>query len=217
MISSRSRILWLLPVMLLGALFTSACAGTLPADLPPGVELELGSAGSGMPARVEFTGLVEAMAPEAWTVSGQVVGITPQTEILGTIAVGDSVKVEAEVGPDGVLMAREIKPALGAGEAPAPEKDVFEFFGTLEAISADSWTISGHTFLITPGTEIGEGIVVGSVVKVEGSIGQGGAHTATEIELVDEMDEDDNSGDDHSGSDSEDEHDDDDDDSGQND
>src|SRR3989304_457809 len=118
MISSRSRVLWLLPVMLLGALFTSACAGTLPADLPPGVELELGSAGSGMLARVEFTGLVEAMAPEAWTVSGQVVGITPQTEILGTIAVGDSVKVEAEVGPDGVLMAREIKPALGAGRGP---------------------------------------------------------------------------------------------------
>jgi len=181
MISSRSRILWLFPVMLLGALFTGACAGTLPADLPPGVELELGSAGSGMLARVEFTGLVEAMAPEAWTVSGQVVGITPQTEILGTIAVGDSVKVEAEVGPDGALMAREIKPALGAGEAPAPEKDVFEFFGTLEAMAADSWTISGQVVAITVDTEIRGTFVVGDEVKVHVLVEADGTFTAVEI------------------------------------
>src|SRR3990170_3036901 len=142
MTSSKNRVLWLLPVMLLGALFTSACAGTLPADLPPGVELELGSAGSGMLARVEFTGRVEAMAPEAWTVSGQIVGLTPQTEIRGTIAVGDSVKVGDEVKvhalveADGSLTAIEISPASG------PEMDDFqegeiEFTALVEEIGAE--------------------------------------------------------------------------------
>src|SRR3972149_9969574 len=118
----RSRSLSLLPLVLRGAVFLGACAGSLPSDLPPGVDVELVNDASGLLARVEFAGRVEAMAPEAWAVSGQIVGITPQTEIRGTIAVGDAVKVEAVVGTDGALMARGIKPSLGAGGDPQPRE-----------------------------------------------------------------------------------------------
>jgi hypothetical protein len=118
----RSRSLSLLPLVLLGAVFLGACAGSLPSDLPPGVDVELVNDASGLLARVEFTGRVEAMAPEAWTVSGQIVGITPQTEIRGTIAVGDAVKVEAVVGSEGALMAREINPRSATGAFPSPRR-----------------------------------------------------------------------------------------------
>ncbi len=181
MFSSKSRTLGLLPVVVLGAVFLGACAGGIPAGLPPDLEMSLAEAGSGMLARVEFTGRVEAMAPEAWTVSGQAVGITAQTEILGTIAVGDQVNVEAEVGPDGVLMAREINPAPGAEQSPQPAPDTFEFFGTIEAMAADSWTVSGQVVAITLETEIRGTFAVGDEVKVHALVEADGSFTAVEI------------------------------------
>ena len=177
----RSRSLSLLPLVLLGAVFLGACAGSLPSDLPPGVDVELVNDASGLLARVEFTGRVEAMAPEAWTVSGQIVGITPQTEIRGTIAVGDAVKVEAVVGTDGALMAREINPSLGDGGIPEPEKDVFEFFGTIEGMGADAWTVSGQTVAVNAETEIKATFAVGDEVKVHALVEADGSLTAIEI------------------------------------
>jgi primosomal replication protein N len=180
--SRRAR--WLLPLMLAGAAFLGACAGPLPTDLselPPGVEVQLLSDSSGPHARVEFTGMVGAMAPEAWTVGGQVVGITPETEILGTIAVGDSVKVEALVGTDGVLLAREIRPVSRAEERPEPDKDLFEFTGTIEAMDATSWTVSGQAVAVNSDTEIKGAFAVGAEVKVHALVGADGSLTATEI------------------------------------
>jgi len=52
----RSRSLSLLPLVLLGAVFLGACAGSLPSDLPPGVDVELVNDASGLLARVEFRG-----------------------------------------------------------------------------------------------------------------------------------------------------------------
>jgi primosomal replication protein N len=173
--------LWLLPLMVVGAVFLGACAGPLPTDLPPGLEVELVSDSSGLLARVEFTGTVEAMAPETWTVSGQTVGITPDTEINGTIAVGDLVKVEGEVGADGVFLAREIMPVLGGGGQPAPEKETFEFFGTIEVMGPDSWTVSGQTVAVTAATEIKGTFVLGDEVKVHALIEADGSFTAVEI------------------------------------
>jgi hypothetical protein len=58
---------------------------------------------------VEFSGTVEAITPTSWTVSGRVITITPETEIKGTIVVGDMVQVDAFTASDGTLTAREIQ------------------------------------------------------------------------------------------------------------
>lgn len=59
--------------------------------------------------KVEFTGAVEAMAADMWTIGGKQVAVNADTEIKGTIVVGDMVKVEAVAATDGSLTALEIK------------------------------------------------------------------------------------------------------------
>ena len=61
---------------------------------------------------IEFTGLVEAIGPDSWTVAGRKLSISSQTEIKGSIEVGDMVKVHAYKSGDGTLSAREIEPVF---------------------------------------------------------------------------------------------------------
>lgn len=58
---------------------------------------------------IEFTGIVESILDDTWTVDGQVVHITPWTEIDDSPVVGDLVKVHAYIAGDGTLTAREIE------------------------------------------------------------------------------------------------------------
>lgn len=62
----------------------------------------------------EITGTVEILESSRWVVAGLQITINPQTEIKGMIQVGDLVKVHASPGLDGILIAREIEPALAA-------------------------------------------------------------------------------------------------------
>jgi len=56
----------------------------------------------------EFKGTIEAIAGNAVTIDGQTVLVTAQTEIEGSISVGDFVEVHAWA-QDGSLWAREIE------------------------------------------------------------------------------------------------------------
>jgi hypothetical protein len=139
----------------------------------PGHTPELGS-------EFEFAGVVETIGPDSWGVSGMTFGITPQTEIKGTIIVGDQVKIEALVGTDGSFTAREIKRANGSNHSPE-EGSELEFEGIVESIGPDSWTVAGKTLAITTHTEIEGTIVVGDTVKVEAVASPDGTLTAREI------------------------------------
>jgi len=57
----------------------------------------------------EWTGAVDAISGDTWTIGGVQVMVTASTEIEGNIAVGDVVKVEASQNDDGVWVAREIE------------------------------------------------------------------------------------------------------------
>jgi hypothetical protein len=57
----------------------------------------------------DFTGTVEPMSADSWVISGVTVLISSETEIEGDIAVGDVVKVEGTLNPDGSITAREIE------------------------------------------------------------------------------------------------------------
>ena len=58
---------------------------------------------------VEFTGRVESIGAESWTIAGQTIVVNPSTEIRGAPKVGDQVEVKARKAPDGTLIAERIK------------------------------------------------------------------------------------------------------------
>jgi len=93
-------------LMALFAILISACGGAAPADT---------SAGAGKPQAAEFTGVIEAINGDQWTVNGQVITVDPAILRDGPFAVGDTVKVEVEVQTDGsVVVTRVEAPAAAA-------------------------------------------------------------------------------------------------------
>jgi hypothetical protein len=123
----------------------------------------------------EFVGLVEQIDP--WVVSGIEIETRPWTEIQGEIALGDRVKVEGRLLPDGTWLADEIKPAdeeRGLG---------FEFVGTVQSV--EPWVVGGIPLAVNAQTEIQDPISVGDWVKVEGQILPDGTWLADEIKPLD--------------------------------
>lgn len=91
----------------LTAMLISACGGAA-----VGTET---SAGSGKPlaSLVEFTGVIEAIDGNQWTVNGQVITVEPSVLRDGPFEVGDTVKIEAEVQADGSLVVTRVEPPAG--------------------------------------------------------------------------------------------------------
>lgn len=88
------------------AVLVSACGGAMPAGSSAGSDKPLASL-------VEFTGVIEAIDGNQWTINGQTITVDPSVLNDGPFAVGDTVKVEAEVQADGsVVVTRVEAPAL---------------------------------------------------------------------------------------------------------
>lgn len=133
----------------------------------------------------EFTGVVEAINPDSWLVSGQTFAFTAQTEIKDNIVVGDLVKVHFVTNPDGTMTATEIERATAATPDPSATATADqEFTGKVEAFSPEAWTVKGQVFQVTPQTEIKDAIFLGDVVKVHYIANPDGSFTAREIELA---------------------------------
>ncbi|GAB4448145.1 MAG: hypothetical protein OHK0041_08360 [Anaerolineales bacterium] len=101
---------FLISVLLLGAYLLSACSGAAPISAPRQSDNAQGSQST----EVAFTGSVEAMDASQWTISGQVVGVEGAS-IDPNVKVGDIVKVEASVSPDGSIFALRIEASRPAG------------------------------------------------------------------------------------------------------
>lgn len=95
-------------VLTIGTLVLSACAA--------GVTAAPASVGSGkvkaMP--VAFVGTVESMAGDQWVISGTTVTVDPAVVRDGPFNVGDQVKVEGVLNPDGSFTVSRV-------EVPAPQ------------------------------------------------------------------------------------------------
>ncbi len=144
-------------------------------------------------AEFEFLGIVESMASDRWTISGQEVLITSETKINDTIVVGNPVKVEALVAADGSLTASQIELLDNQGNPS------FELAGIVESIAEGSWVVAGRTVLITPKTEIKQSISTGDFVKIEGVLTIDGSLVAREIELAENGDSNGNGNDNQNG------------------
>jgi hypothetical protein len=68
------------------------------------------------PVEVEFTGSVQAIDAAAWDIDGTTIGVNANTEIRGSIAVGQRVKVKALRQGNGQLIALQIEPIDGGSD-----------------------------------------------------------------------------------------------------
>jgi hypothetical protein len=134
-------------------------------------------------AEFDFTGAVDAMSIDQWTVAGRTFLVTAATEIKGSFAIGDLVKVHLVVGLDGSQVAREIE-APGGELEDAGEGSEVELVGLIDSISPEAWVIDGQTLAITSQTEIKGTLSVGDAAKVHILVGAGGSLTAREIEAA---------------------------------
>lgn len=101
----KKQIRFLFVAAALIAILINAC-GAVPAGSSVGSDKPLASL-------VEFTGVIEAIDGNQWTINGQTITVDPSVLRDGPFAVGDTVKVEAEVQADGsVVVTRVEAPAV---------------------------------------------------------------------------------------------------------
>jgi len=117
---------------------------------------------------VEVKGLVDAVAADSYTVSGLSFRFDALTIISGAPVVGDSVEVKALLLPDLTRYALKIEKTALPVTTPG-----FEFYGLVEAMAADMWTISGEQVQITPDSKVDAEIAAGDLVEVKGTIAAG--------------------------------------------
>jgi hypothetical protein len=87
----------------LAAMLLSACGGASQSAGEPA------GGGKGLASPVEFTGVIENMDGDQWTINGQVVTVDPSVLRDGPFNVGDPVKVEAQVQSDGSIVVTRIE------------------------------------------------------------------------------------------------------------
>jgi hypothetical protein len=113
---------------------------------PPAPEAAVAEAAG---SELEFTAPVDGMGPDVWSIGGLAVTIRVETEIAGNPKVGDLVRVQALLSPDG-LSARQIEVVGAAAQAvpagvPAPTDDEIEFVGPVAGIGSDTWVIGDRS------------------------------------------------------------------------
>lgn len=123
----------------------------------------------------DFTGVVETISPESWTVSGMTVKVTEITLLEEGLVVGDTVRVSGKILEDGKWEAARIVRALQGESA-------FELTGAVE--DKDPWKVAGITSETREWTQVEDGIGTGDLVRVQGRILEDGTWLAYSIELV---------------------------------
>ncbi|WP_412068783.1 DUF5666 domain-containing protein [Rubrivirga sp. IMCC43871] len=150
---------------------------------------------------VEVRGPIEALDEATVTVRGLAFALTAETEVdddlsLDALAVGDVVEIEGRYDGSG-LVAEEIE--VEDGRDDGYEDDEVEVEGRIEALADGEIVVAGLAFVVVSETEI-EGttfaaLTVGDRVEVEGLFDADDVLIATEIEIDDEDDGDDESDD----------------------
>ncbi|MDQ3023429.1 MAG: DUF5666 domain-containing protein, partial [bacterium] len=121
--------------------------------------------GGNYPQGPKLRGEIEAISDTSITVNGQTFEITDATHFrirgdrdadASEFEVGDEVQVTSFTDADGAGIALEIKlknnRGHGGGDDDDTSDDELEIEGDIEALTADSITVNGRTFLITVGT-----------------------------------------------------------------
>jgi hypothetical protein len=182
-------------VILIGILLGACAAPAAPSASPgsDGVDKALFS-------EVVFSGVIEGMDGDLWTINGQTVKVDSSVLRDGPFVVGDTVKVEALVAADGSVTAQRVEspsaadlseigtstPAVASAQLPLVFDDSgTQALGTVESITDTSITIGGQTFAFAPGVEIKGTIAAGAVVKLHFLVSADGSLSVREVEIAD--------------------------------
>ncbi|MFO7678814.1 MAG: DUF5666 domain-containing protein, partial [Chloroflexota bacterium] len=125
-----------------------------------------------------LTGVVTEMNANAWTIAGQTIAITPDTQIGDNIALNDKVRVSGMIEPDGDLVATQID------RLPAEEGYPFAFTGVVQQIGSETWQISGVVITVDGETAVSPNIQPGDIVSVQGVVLADQTWLAASITLV---------------------------------
>jgi hypothetical protein len=155
---------------------------------------------------------VEAINGTQWTVAGQTLTLDPQAAVDPNIAVGDTVKIQANVAADGSVVVKKVEssskddgvsvladdssstpdpvatssPDVSSTADPSSTQDPGnsqnEILGTIEAMTADTITINGVSYNLADFSEIKGNLVIGDQVKVHVIVNADGSFTIREIE-----------------------------------
>jgi hypothetical protein len=74
--------------------------------------------------KLEFSGVVEGISTESWTIDGMLLVIVPSSEIKGAIMAGDLVKVEAYQDDGGSWILHEVELSSGDGDDDRSDDDM---------------------------------------------------------------------------------------------
>ncbi len=149
--------------MVFAALFGAIALSTVRAAPPVG--------------QIELTGTITAIGTGTLTVNSLTIDTT-QAEINTTLMVGDVVVIEGTLASDGTILAREVN----APEAKAVAAKA-EITGTVDSITGNIMVINGQNVDVS-NAEVAPGVVVGSLVKVEGTLASDGTLLASQVKLV---------------------------------
>ena len=111
-------------VLTIGTLLLSACGAAATAATPAPIATSGSTKVDAMP--VSFVGIVDSMAGDQWVISGTTVTVDESIVRDGPFQVGDQVKVEGFVNPDGSFSIERV-------EAPTPQETA-----TLPPVSVDN-------------------------------------------------------------------------------
>ncbi len=125
--------------------------------------------------RVVGEGQVTEKGETTWVIAGQTFDKHDATVIIGDPQVGDWVLVEGHLMPEGTRIADRIV-LLHRSLA-----DRFTISGEVESIGDETWIVAGQTISVTGTTEIDDDILVGELVRVEGTIDAEGTLLAETI------------------------------------
>ena len=100
-------------VLAVFAMLLSACGAPVAASAP----VSSGGGSKPMASPVEFTGVIEAMNGNEWTIGGQTLMVDPAVVRDGPFVVGDTVKVEVQVQGDGSTVVSRIESPVAAADS----------------------------------------------------------------------------------------------------
>lgn len=116
-----------------------------------------------------------------WVIGGETFLVQEHTIIIGNPQLGDIVFFEGHLLEDETRIADLI---VLIHRNPA---NTFTLIGHVESIDESIWTVNGQDIGVTDITEVDDGIIGGSLVRVEGIILQDGSLQAEEIILIEDQ------------------------------
>ncbi len=160
---------------------TTATVVSTPGSQPTPMATSTTSLPSGN--EIEFYGNLESKNGSTWMIAGKTLTILAQTEIKGTLLIGDMVKVHAWRQADGSLLAREIEKSGDSHDSDS--SDDHKIKGIITSMNGSQWMVAGIVVLIDSFTEFDHDLKVGDTVEIEGFWQSDGSLLAKEIDRED--------------------------------